>query len=173
MSMIPIGVPINRLLPEGIYLFSVDRLEETVTKEGAKLMFKATLTIIEPVECGGMKQFENFVIGIDSDPQARDATTWKRNASALKQFVTAVGVPFDGQSSEQVCAEVMGLRFIGQIKHSKDNEFANLRKCSPEGSAIPFVGETSNAPMAPPLAKSGAGQTPTAPGGWTPPKFGA
>lgn len=90
-------------LPAINYNVRVERLEEALTQDTNKLMFKLTTTITEPAEFAGLRLYDNFVMGSEDDPNADNAETWKSvTGKRFHRFVKKTEVPYEASESTDV-----------------------------------------------------------------------
>jgi len=77
----PDDIPDSVQLPDQTYHFKVEEIEETETAgrdgKAKKLMYVAHMVVLAPKQYKGLKFNDNFVIGSDEDPKAKDPDTWK------------------------------------------------------------------------------------------------
>lgn len=135
-------IPDSTLLPTGMYLMSVDTIEETTTnpdKGIARLMYKATFKVVEPEQFAGVPLFEYFVIGNNDDPDARQAATWLNSVGAkrLKRLAKATLVPVTNDADAMVGA-ITGQRFVASIGQKiddgqRDPKYAGFKRNTVEG----------------------------------------
>lgn len=101
-------------LPALVYHTRVERLEDVLTQETQKLMFKLTMTIVAPAEYAGLRLYDNFVIGSESDPTAADPETWKSvTGKRFHRFVKRSGVPYsESESTDAFFSRAVGAELI-------------------------------------------------------------
>ena len=108
----------RRLLPRGLYLLSVESLEEGRSREKNKLMYKATYTVADGPHAG-VALYEYHNIGSDDDPDADDPLTWKNaiGTRSLRDLFRATAIPML-TDMDKMCATVRGQRFMQQVDES-------------------------------------------------------
>ena len=130
-------VPDSTLLPVGMYLMTVDTIEETTTnpdKGIARLMYKTVFKVVEPTQFAGVPLFEYFVIGNNDDPDAKDASTWMNSIGAkrLKRLAKSTMVPVTNDADGMIGA-ITGQRFVASIGQKiddgvRDPKYAGTRR---------------------------------------------
>ena len=150
-------------LDPGHYLFSIQKIQEIQDQQRpGQLIYLGTFICEEPPECEGMAHSERYMIGTEEDPDAMQASTWKRSmgASNLKKLLKAAQVP-DLPDDDALFAAAKNSRFVARIAKDKTGEYSNIKGyftvTSPEAAK---VGQTESAgtPATPNGAPAQAGQ---------------
>lgn len=115
-------IPDSTLLPEDLYLCEVDDCTEEATRQGARLMYRTTIRVVEPPAFAGTPLYEYFVIGTPDDPSASEAETWKNSVGArrLKRLFKATMIPLSPDVDEMV-ETLKGQRFVAQVGQEVDD----------------------------------------------------
>ena len=83
---IPEGIPDSTNLLDGIYTFKVESMEPIETSTG-KLALKVALRVTKgpngTTASKGLTHYEQFTIGSNDDPQAREGNTWLSSFGAI------------------------------------------------------------------------------------------
>lgn len=127
-------VPDAQLLPRGVYLMSVDSIDEAFSREKGSLMYKVTLVVEEPAQFAGVPQFDYYVIGNGDDPKAEQPATWL-NSIGIKRFkrlTRATLVPYTSDMDELI-ARLTGQKFLATIEQEidmnpKDPKYAGMKR---------------------------------------------
>lgn len=127
-------IPDSTNLPDGIFDFRGESLEPTETSTG-KLAIKAALRVIAPKSHKGLVHYEQFTIGSNEDPKAREAETWASSFGAIqcKKMVQKSGVKFTGDL-QQVAREWEGQKISGRVVYTVQPKF------NKDGTENPFAG---------------------------------
>ena len=128
------SIPDSTNLPDGIFDFRGESLEPVETTTG-KLAIKAALRVIAPKSHKGLVHYEQFTIGSNDDPQAREAETWASSFGAVqcKKMVTKSGVKFTGEL-QTVAREWEGQKVSGRVVYTVQPKF------NKDGTENPFAG---------------------------------
>ena len=109
----------------GNFLFTVDNLEAVLTdatRGVPRLMYKASVSIVNPAEYAGTTINDYFTVGTNDDPQANAPATWKNSIGAkrLKELFTATMIPVtpDVDVNVEACK---GQKFIGTLIEEIDD----------------------------------------------------
>lgn len=108
-------IPDSNIVPDGVYQCQGVLLEETLSS-GGKLMYKAQMTVQEPIDYKGITFFEYFVIGSDGDLLAADPNTYKMSIGArrMKSLFKAAQLP-QVQDIDQIAASFGGSVFLSLV----------------------------------------------------------
>lgn len=135
-KMYPTDLPeVGGTLDAGNYLAAISKFSDDLPTKTGKYQIKVELTVQEPTDARGSKQFENFVIGTDEDPTADDPVTWKKSFAAgrYRQLFIAAGLELSGNSDTdwaKATGQIVGLVIKTEIQ-------AKLNK---DGSENPYAG---------------------------------
>lgn len=113
-------------LDMGVYRGRFRPVEEVRTKPnetsaGNKLMYVATLEVMEPSAFVGLTQRDNWTIGTDDDPEAADPRTWNASigAKSMKKALLAAKVPIT-RDLDACLAALEGHEVLFKVRHSPD-----------------------------------------------------
>ena len=97
---------VGQLLDQGIYVMSIEDIEEKSSQQTNKLMYSATFRVVEPEEFADMPAYDNFVIGTDDDPEAGMQETWNKSFGSrrFKQLIKMANVPQDNDIDNVIAA---------------------------------------------------------------------
>lgn len=117
------AVPDSNIVPEGVYVVSIETFEETASQQG-KLMYNARLEIIEPADLAGMGIFETFVIGNDDDPDASNEDTWVKSIGCqrMKKMLKCANVPLDTDMDNVVAAALQQQLSVSVVQQVDDGK---------------------------------------------------
>jgi len=136
-------IPDSNIVPDGIYQCQGISIEELRSQTG-KLMYKAQMSVQEPVDYKGITFFEYFVIGDDDDLEAVNQDTWKKSIGArrIKSLFKAAQLP-QVQDFDQIIVSFTGCMFLTMVtvQIQKDGDY----KGTPQNrlSAFYKIGERS------------------------------
>ena len=171
------------VLPEDIYVLSIDEIAEMATKEGNKLMYLTTFRVDEGTYTGA-PHYEYFVVGSVQDPNADDQETWKASMGAkrLRKLFAMAGVPVKGGDIDEMIATATGQKITAVITQEVDDGARDPRykgrvrnrlgsmyrygERAPGNSTGPKAAPTSttgSTAVAPPKASPATKSAPTAP----------
>ena len=127
-------IPDSTNLLDGYYDFTIESLEPVETQTG-KLAIKTVLRVTAPKKCKGLSHFEQFTIGSNDDPMAREDETWAQSFGAImcKKMLKKAGVAFAG-SLEHIAAEAQGTHVSGKIVYTVQPKF------NKDGTENPYAG---------------------------------
>ena len=108
----------RRVLPRGLYLLTVESIDEGRSREKNKLMYKAVYTVADGPQAG-TALYEYHNIGSDDDPDAEDPLTWKNaiGTRSLRDLFRACAIPML-TDMDKMCATARGQRFMQQVDES-------------------------------------------------------
>lgn len=135
---IPEGIPDSTNLLDGIYTFKVESMEPIETSTG-KLALKVALRVTKgpngTTASKGLTHYEQFTIGSNDDPQAREGNTWLSSfgAISLKKMCGKAGVKFAGDV-EAVARELEGQKVSGRVVYTVQPKF------NKDGTENPYAG---------------------------------
>lgn len=131
---IPEGIPDSTNLPDGRFDFKIESMEPVETSTG-KLALKVALRVVGPKTHKGLTHYEQFTIGSNDDPQAREASTWTSSfgAISLKKMCAKAGIKFQGDL-EQVASELQGQKVAGRVVYTVQPKF------NKDGTENPYAG---------------------------------
>lgn len=122
----PENINTSTSLDVGIYRARFKPIEEARTKPnetspGNKLMYVATMDIMEPSAFTGLTQRDNWTIGNDEDPEAADPRTWDTaiGAKSMKKAMLAAKVPIT-RDLDACLAALEGQEVLIRVKHQID-----------------------------------------------------
>ena len=127
-------IPDSTNLLDGYYDFTIESLEPVETSTG-KLAIKCAMRVTAPKKCKGLSHFEQFTIGSNDDPQAREDETWAQSFGAImcKKMLKKAGVAFAG-SLEHIAAEAQGTHVSGKVVYTVQAKF------NKDGTENPYAG---------------------------------
>lgn len=125
-------IPDNQTVPEGVYEAEIEDIEETETRNGAKLMYHVTLRVTghkKHAEFANMPLHEYFVIGSDDDPEAEEATTWKKlGGIRFKKFLQSCGIT-EGSSVNKLISAAKDRKVLVTVKIEEDDQGTMRNRC--------------------------------------------
>lgn len=128
------AIPDSTNLPDGIFDFRIESFEPVETQTG-KLALKSALRVTGPKSHKGLVHYEQFTIGSNDDPQAREASTWASSFGAItcKKMCAKAGVKFSGDL-ENVARELEGQSVTGRVVYTVQPKF------NKDGTENPYAG---------------------------------
>ena len=114
--------------PECFAICKVDLLEEKTASTG-KMMMKLEASVVEPKQYKGVKLYENFVLGSESDPQYTEPETVTGGLRRMKKFLFRLDadVPTD---LEEIPEAVEGQEFLAHLIQTKNNKGRMINEIS-------------------------------------------
>lgn len=127
-------IPDSTNLLDGFYDFKVESMEPVTTQTG-KLAIKVAMRVQSPKKCKGLTHYEQFTIGSNDDPEAREPETWGQSfgAISLKKLCKKAGVAFAG-ALEHVAAEMQGRAVSGKVVYTVQPKY------NKDGTENPYAG---------------------------------
>jgi len=151
-------------IPADIYALEIDSIEESLSKEKSKLMYRVTFRVIEPETYRGHLLFEYYVFGTDEDPLAEKQETLNTSygIKRFKRMMRAAQIP-DLEDMDELIVAALGNKFTASVSQVTDDGSRDPKYKGRMRNEITMVHTYGAQPTGAKVARPGAPKV-TAPG---------